>query len=180
MLGIFYFLMRFSLDVVLLSILVFLFTRARKKGAKTACKNRWVYFLPVILSLLIVAVGVRFVMPKFLDLPSVAFNQIQSEQVNVQSITTFGRIVTDHGTYDLPWFSTKPEVGKVYKFRYFPWSRSLVDWEAVDVNSPLVPRVTRVPSTNHTTAEQEQSEEKAPEQKPANRAGEAESEGAGS
>lgn len=116
-------------------MLVFFWLFLRTCGTKKKLKyrHRWQFFVPVVFGLAVLVIGVFFVVPKWLDLHSLAFKLVRTETVKVEKLVRWrGELLTDHGDFSFNALGEQPEIGETYRMRYLPWSRYVISLDGMD------------------------------------------------
>lgn len=126
------FLFRLAIEAGFASLLLFAFLHTRKRFKKSACQTRIAFFVPLVWLFLFLSFSWFSFLPKLLDVHSMSFSLVYSEEVQVQSVNALGRIYTDQGSFLLLGHQSAPVRDKRYRIRYLPWSRCVTALEELD------------------------------------------------
>ena len=113
--------------VVFTIITLIFYDRNRKRKTK----HGFMYFAPLIFSMIAVAYAIMLPLPRILDMKSVLGNKYLSYTGTVESVGALKNTITvDDQTFFINPFSTMPEEGENIRIKYTGYSRYVMSLEA--------------------------------------------------
>ncbi len=126
-----YFVLMLLIECAASVLLTLLLLRAVRNSLRNRVRRAWLYPLPSLLAVLLVAFTLLFTVPALIDAEQGVFGAFPTRTVTVERVAGWGRVWADGEHWNRAPWEEKPEVGGTYQIAIAPRSRMILRIESV-------------------------------------------------